>query len=90
MKVKVTVTKKHIEDARKKRSISLITRNCPIARAIRAAMKSNRWEVGLSSAWTKGGKLYTDLPAVAQRFVQNFDSGNVVKPFSFTLSLPAA
>lgn len=93
-KVKITVTKKNIEDARKsqKRSGYVVTRTCPVARAVRTAMKNNPWEVGVFSTWLhRKGKstIMTDLPLIAQNFISSFDREQPVKPFSFFVTLPA-
>lgn len=78
--MKVYVTKKDIEQGRKS-AICL----CPVALALKRRTKKV-WMVyghGLKEAGTFRPSML--LPPEACRFVDDFDAGNPVKPFSFKL-----
>ena len=87
MEIIVNVTEKDIEQGRKRNC-----RHCPIALAIRRKFPGDstvvRVDRKIAFIWPTGGSYFaTDLPRAARDFVVDFDSGRVVSPFTFNLSL---
>jgi hypothetical protein len=80
-KFTVEVTEKHI-----KKGTAKNTESCAVALAVRG-LKLRAVEVDNTSVFfSKGGKRYEAiLPKRAVNFVLKFDTGQKVKPFSFTL-----
>jgi hypothetical protein len=87
MKVRINVTKNDIE---KGSSGSMVF--CPIARAVKRALKPERGEIMVSRlyAYLPNGGGAVPLPPDATRFVDVFDGERegTVSPFTFTLVLP--
>lgn len=90
MKVHVRVTKTDI-----KKGIPESPTDCPIARALlrrhpqRFVEVSYNGEVALSESgfsWKKSDYLRTSLPLEARQFIENFDCGRDVQPFTFDLT----
>ncbi len=59
---------------------------CPIALALRRAKAGPAPSVGCRT-WNDGAGMVYDLPKKAQTFIQRFDDGKKVKPFSFVVRL---
>lgn len=64
-------------------------RNCPVARAIARATGRAVLVDGDEFCFASVLVDYT-LPAAARDFIHLFDTGCNVKPFSFTISIPAS
>lgn len=68
--------------------------SCPVARALRRAMRTDYASVGPGhmDAWDEasaiGKKLCTETPSSVTAFIAKFDLLKKVKPFRFTLRLP--
>lgn len=62
---------------------------CPIARALDRATGES-WRVHSSWATRSGDSFKTHLPLEAVRFIDLFDEGRPVKPFSFDLEITNA
>jgi hypothetical protein len=60
--------------------------NCPIARAVRRALRcSGKWiSVNWKLSVGKKARIYL-LPKSTQTFIDAFDGGKAVKPFSFKI-----
>lgn len=87
MKYQVQVTQKHIEKGARNNS-----GKCPIALALRS-IGATRVGVGgaLCRFRIEGAKHeLVRLPKKARDFVENFDDGNPVRPFRFTINVPEA
>lgn len=88
MKIKINVTKRHINASYKK-----ITGDCPIERAIQPLLKRG-YEVGIGYsvgeiASNSEESHYFKLSVAARTFAVNFDKcENDCRPFSFTVSIP--
>ncbi len=83
-KVRINVTQRDIE-----RGIRFTSYTCPIARAARRHPELKGCAVSPDSlAFDNSGWVWTPLPEKACEFVDSFDGGRPVKPFSFTLELP--
>lgn len=78
--MKITVTEEHIRRGRRRACSA-----CPLALAISEAV-GMRMEVGVLSTWCDPAKLIT-LPEEAQEFIDRFDRGRKVHPFSFELPI---
>lgn len=78
----INVTAKHIAEGLKGDACW-----CPIARAIRDQVPSEE-EVYVFPAGVSVAGGTTMLPDEALRFVQDFDAGLSVEPFSFALDIP--
>lgn len=79
MKLAVEVTK---------RDIARGERNCGVSCPIALAMKRIGYPcfVGRDEfSELRGDKFSVELPEVAKRFMEDFDSGNVVHPVTFTI-----
>lgn len=80
--VTVTVTREHIDQG-EQRSCS----NCPIALAFDAAIPDaldSSVTGGYASVWTDLRRVVTyELPIEAREFIQDFDEGSPVSPFTF-------
>ena len=76
--MKITVTKKHIKLGKIKNP-----KSCPIALACNA--KKRGWKVMdlYIQYFNEGNYNMYDLPIRAQKFIERFDDGLEVKPFSF-------
>lgn len=79
--MKITVTKGDIRLGRKRDA-----GKCPVARAARRTMRSNKLTVDGVLIWSDNN--YVRLPAKAIKFILDFDSRKTVKPFSFTVRRP--
>ena len=80
-KLKVEVTQDDID-----RGVRHEPSECAIARAVgRAAMSDGRINVGVSWVYCDAYLSWANLPKTARTFVERFDSGDDVKPFSFEL-----
>ena len=80
MKKKITVTRRDIERGKKGSPNS-----CPVALAVKRLGHKNVG-VGLCSiSWS--GMPVAIMSMTAQYFIERFDSGKPVKPFSFTVSV---
>lgn len=76
--MKITVTEEHIQKG-ERRSCG----RCPIAQAIHEST-GVAMEVGIASAWPANGPYKCiDLPREAQVFIDRFDRGSRVRPFTF-------
>lgn len=73
---------------------------CPVARAIKRAMRGHGYtgaDVRVRSSQYEDGTAYVEfedygpeqLPDAAADFVDDFDNGRSVEPFSFTMWTPA-
>ena len=84
-KLRIRVTKKNIKYGKPN-----TTDFCPIALAVKSKIKTSNVSVdGETIELTSSrfnGAIY-DLPVRAQKFVDRFDTGDSVKPFSFTATL---
>jgi hypothetical protein len=76
-KLRVRVLKRHIL-----KGIPASVCSCPIALAVRE-VGTQKKKVSVTFE-IQVGKKYYDLPTVANRFINKFDDGEPVKPFSFT------
>ena len=84
MKIKVEVTEKDIRLGRKQ---ILTNTLCPVARALSRAV-GKPVQVGVS--WASINHDYdTVLPKKCQAFIDRLCGKKPLKPFSFTISLPA-
>jgi hypothetical protein len=84
MKIKVEVTER---DIRLGREQILSNSLCPVARAISRAVGKSV-DVGVS--WASINRDYdVVLPKKCQAFIDRLCRGKSLKPFSFTISLPA-
>lgn len=81
--MKITVTKKDIEDGQTKDCIS-----CPVALATKRKMKTTV-HVWNHSIFCFNGNGWDSmiLPKFVVDFIHHFDEGKNVKPFSFNLNL---
>lgn len=80
----IKVTKKHIREGKRG-----FCRQCPVALALMNATNYKRVFVS-SYSWQLGsGKQSGTLPQRAQNFIEDFDGGKNVKPFSFDLDVVA-
>lgn len=78
MGLKVRVTKEHIS-----RGCEGDSGDCPIALAIWEQYKPSNLDVLYRNVYMDGDRYV--LPSRAQKFIRNFDGGQNVKPFTFTL-----
>lgn len=76
---RVRVTPKHIKDG-----LPWSSRSCPVALAFKSGTR-REWAVGRIIAARDDGKYYVDLPTKVSDFIVKFDTGEPVKPFSFTV-----
>lgn len=90
--MKIKVTQEHIDKAleAKRRSSAWDRRayECPLARALTAAMPytSKPWGVGANSAYVAGFPSASfELPDKAYEFRKAFDADRPVKPFTFEI-----
>lgn len=87
--MRVTVSKEHIENGVEKNS-----QHCMIADAIKAACPKAQYimvdlqSIRFSDKSKKKRYVYM-TPAIAQHNLIQFDQGNPVKPFTFSLTTPA-
>ena len=78
-KIEVTAT-----DIKKGEPVAVYT--CPIGRAINRTLRIKSVYVADLIEYSKGGKNFVaNLPARVEKFIDRFDAGKSVKPFSFTL-----
>lgn len=83
----ITVTKTDIKKGKKES-----TTCCPIALAVKRKLKKPqliyvfRDEIRFGRQWGNNYDNDIDLPKSAVKFIDKFDDGEKVKPFSFTLS----
>lgn len=88
MEIEVEVTDDDIRDG-----VKDMCRYCPIALAIRRKHFDARVEVYPSTArfWPSGNRsgdsMFGDLPDEAMSFIEQFDKGKSVSPFTFKLNL---
>ena len=83
-KVRINVTQRDIE-----RGIRFTSYTCPIAWAARRHPELKGCLVAPDSlAFDNSGWVWVPLPEKACGFVDSFDGGRPVQPFSFTLELP--
>lgn len=64
---------------------------CPVARAVKRAMRTEDvWADGVAIVLTRHGdnRLFLDTPDEAICFMEEFDAGEPVEPFSFELEAP--
>lgn len=78
----VRVLKRHIEAGE-----PATCDRCPIALALNEATGLH-WEVGEYKAIAKELSCYFDVPVEARFFVEDFDRGETVEPFSFEMPEP--
>lgn len=82
MKVKIEITKSDIKKGKKQQIDS-----CPIALAIKRKLKARNICVSDGVAFNlEGNEYWVDLPNKASYFIDNFDDGLKVKPFSFIMT----
>ena len=81
-KIKVKVTKKDIANGKRSKCTK-----CPIALAIRRVQGCSTYMVSSYSIYNRSYEYLCNLPKKAANFVSQFDDGNKVKPFSFTVEL---
>lgn len=86
--VTISVTQKHIEEG-----IQQICNRCPIALAIRDLLPLHWPNDESVSVWGGAADLYPSktrllLPDAAIQFIEDFDIGEIVQPFSFELEVP--
>lgn len=87
MKETITVTQADIDAAQK--NCPLRTKFCPIARAVRRHKSWKRWRVSLRDIYSLNiDTKDIPLPKRAVTFIDRFDNGMSVKPFSFTIEVP--
>ena len=80
--IRVSVTKRDIAVGKRGSSYE-----CPIALACRRLGK--RWIITIDAARNaKSFKWIANMPDKAQRFIERFDKGRPVRPFTFTLKMP--
>ena len=60
------------------------TQSCPVALAVRRAIKKPEVMVDDEVTWDEG---FVALPARIRRWIQRFDLGKPVKPIEFTLRI---
>ncbi len=82
-KVKVRVTKSDIKNGFARRSMS-----CPIALAIKRKTESDNVSVGCGEIWVNDNYVYLHRKKKVREWVRNFDNGEEVKPFEFTMWVP--
>lgn len=81
LKTKIQITKVNI-----KKGKPLNVQSCPIALAIKRTLKATNLYVADIIDFTIKNKIYTaGLPIKAIDFIEKFDTGHKVKPFSFIL-----
>ena len=81
--MKITVTKEDIRKGKIGRQ-----KSCPIALAIlRSGLKFGWYGVDVDMVYLKGLD-EIELPSKATKFIDLFDEGKIVKPFSFNLPIP--
>lgn len=86
----ITITRKDIERAeqyRNNQQIKEYCSNCPVANALKRALK-NKVSVcyTYASVYKQNKETVYPLPENVREFIQNFDKRNTVKPFSFRLN----
>lgn len=80
----ITVTRADIKAGNRKNPDC---RNCPIALAVRRIHPA--WAVGREKLFDYlSMETITTLPRRAQKFIDDFESGNKVAPFKFAILLP--
>lgn len=86
MQLTVTVTKEHIRAGEPGGCCT-----CPVALALEHATGTT-WSVANMEIWPQGAPLACSisLPVRARAFIQAFDQGYHVRPFSFELDIPDA
>lgn len=93
MRTRIEVTQRHIARATRERG-SVDNQSsgykswchCPIARAVQRFRR--KAEIG-NDRIIMPDNTTVFLPARAKSFIRSFDAGDKVKPFGFTVSLPA-
>lgn len=87
-KVKIEITERDIKLGR---GSAGDTTRCPVARALKRKLRDKFVRCGCTY-FVFAGNHYIDLPKKASQFMYDlFDDARAkVKPFSFTVSLPAA
>ena len=80
--MRIAVTEKHILDG-----VQNDPKHCPIALAFGSVITAPGLDVGGCSVELTAG-IYVRIPAKVGRFIQDFDHGTPVKPFSFETSDP--
>jgi hypothetical protein len=80
--MKISVTKKDIQNG-----IRFEGEACPIALATYRKLKPNHISVEDNEIifYLEDDVINFNLPVKAQEFIENFDDGNKVKPFTFTI-----
>lgn len=83
-RVKITVTKKDIQMGLPSDSCL-----CPIARAVRRVLGRGVrvWRYGVYRRLSEDD--FAEFPERVTQFIDRFDDGKPVKPFTFTLRIPA-
>lgn len=86
-KIKIEVTEQDISAGLKTFGKGGASYLCPVARAAQRALKDKKAWSGVAVIASNGK--FHDLPKAATDFVTRFDLQKPVKPFSFTINLPA-
>jgi hypothetical protein len=85
MKTKINVTQDNIDSGTR-----ASYRSCPVAQALHDATGQDWWvaafSAGNSDRFVTNCK-FLELPSCAVDFVESFDKGHSVEPFTFTLDL---
>jgi len=85
MKIKVEVTERNIRLGKNHASNVF---NCPLARALKRTLRKRFYSTGWAGFTTTDG-YRVEFPLKAKLFQDRLFDGKPVKPFSFTISLPA-
>lgn len=77
--MKIEVTQKHIDEA------GSDCNSCPVALAVKEAVKHDAVEAGQFTITI--GSLSHETPSRVTRFMDKYDNGESVKPFTFELPI---
>lgn len=81
--MKITVKKEHIARGRRANS-----KTCAVALAIKEASPCDVYVHSATCVvYRAGNRMSSALPRSAKRFIERFDLGKPVKPFTFTLKI---
>lgn len=83
MKIRVHVTIDHINAG-----LRADCKKCPVALALGEILDIEDFAVGDYDVYLENCRLRVFLPFAVGKFIQDFDSHKLVKPFSFTLEVP--
>lgn len=75
MNVRVRIKQKHIAEG-----VRESVHSCPIALAVKEALLTDAVQVNRENMWVNGK--FFELERAEQRFVDSFDNGKRVKPFT--------